>query len=147
MAHRVVKKQIVQKVGKKDQQHKYEELVQVDRDIDEKVNEKANSNKEFNADLKDLRKARKSVLDIIDSGEETLDVDCYEVPDEARMEMTYRRVDNGKELPEYTRPMTADERQLNFDDLPEDDQAPSSSEEPDRTDDAGEPEAEDEVAQ
>ncbi len=126
MAHRVVKKQIVQKVGKKDQQSKYEELVQVDRDIDEKVNEKANANKEFNADLKDLRKARKSVLDVIDSGEETLDVDCYEVPDEARMEMTYRRVDNGKELPEYTRPMTADERQLNFDDLPDDDQAPSS---------------------
>jgi hypothetical protein len=121
MAHRIVKKQITQKVAKKQQQEKYEQLVQVDRDIDEKAAEKAGANKEFNADLKDLRKARKTLLDVIDSGEETLDVDCYEVPDEARMEMTYRRVDNDVELPEFTRPFTAEERQLNFDDVTPDD--------------------------
>jgi hypothetical protein len=141
MERRTVKKQITQKVTKKDQAAKHDRLVEVDRELLQVASEKAESNSDFNGQLKSLRKEQKALLDVIDSGEETLDVDCYEVPDEARMEMTYRRVDNDVELPEFTRPFTADERQMNFDYLAalDDDQEPS--EDPDDS------EPEDEVAQ
>lgn len=114
----IIKKEIKQKVTKKGQVEKYERLTEVDRELLRVKADKTEENSKFNAELKSLREEQKSLLDVIDSGKETITVDCTQEIDEERMEVIFRRVDTGDVLPEFTRPMTPGERQMGFDDVP-----------------------------
>lgn len=109
------KKEITVDVPKKDQKVKHERLVEVDRELLAVKAEKDSANGEFNGQLKALRNEQKSILDTIETGQETIEVECYEEVDESRLEMVTKRVDNDQILPELTRPLTPEERQMGFD--------------------------------
>src|SRR5690606_10655026 len=100
---------------KKDQAKKHDRLAEVDREILNVSAEKADANGDFNKQLKELRKEQKAILDTLDTGKETIEVDCYEEVDEQRLEMLTKRADNDQILPEFTRPLTAEERQMTID--------------------------------
>jgi hypothetical protein len=109
---RTFKKEIIVDLPKENQQDKHERLAEVDRAILESAAAKAAANGEFNAELKELRKEQKTILDTLTTGKETIEVDCYEEIDERRLEILTRRVDTNDVLHEFTRPMTAEERQV-----------------------------------
>lgn len=86
-----------------------DELVKVDTAIDETRSEKHQANVEFNEKLKPLEKRRKEVLEAIETGRETLEVDCVERWDYKTNRVVFVRKDNGEEVDE--RAMDGDERQ------------------------------------
>lgn len=86
-----------------------DELVKVDTAIDETRSEKHQANVEFNEKLKPLEKRRKEVLEAIETGRETLEVDCVERWDYKTNRVVFVRKDNGEEVNE--RAMDGDERQ------------------------------------
>lgn len=110
------RKEIKVKVKKSEQETKKDELVQVDRQIRERAEEKASAMAEFNDDLKKLRERQRKLLDVIKDGEETVEVECVEEADERRMEVKTIRKDTGEVIDR--RPMTADERQLGLAEVP-----------------------------
>jgi hypothetical protein len=106
------RKEIVINVAKENQQERHERLAEVDRELLEVAAEKAAANGEFNGKLKALRKEQATILEVLQTGQEKVEVDCYEEIDEQRLEILTRRLDTNDVLHEFTRPMTAEERQV-----------------------------------
>lgn len=98
---------------------KYKELVEVDKTIDQVSAQKSASMADYNQELKGQRKRRADLLNIIETKIETRSVVCEERINEERQEIEVVRLDTGKVVEELTRPMTADERQLDLDDVAE----------------------------
>lgn len=110
-------KEIVVKVTNKDRDEKKDELVEVDREIDRIAAEKSAAGSEFNRQLKDERKRRADLLSTIESGTEKIEVEVFERLNDKLGQVETVRVDNGKVLPEFTRALTAEERQLDISEL------------------------------
>lgn len=106
------KKEIRVKVKKSEQEQKKDELVTVDREIQRVANEKAGDMANYNQDLKVLRERQRKLLDVIKDGEETLEIECVERVNERLGKVEVVRTDTGQIIDE--RPLTADERQLDF---------------------------------
>ena len=104
-------KEIIQTVEDDERTGKFEELLDIEKEIDSVIDEKAGFNQEKNAELKGLRAKRKSLMDTIDSGTERVEIECYEVFNDQLQEVQLFRADNDEQLVEHTRPMTAAERQ------------------------------------
>jgi hypothetical protein len=104
-------------VGKAGMAEKNAEFLTVNREIDKVADEKAGSVSGFNQQLKDLRKKRKSLMDVMEEGFETIEVDAYERVNDQLMQIETVRRDNGKVVEELTRPMSAEERQLGLEDV------------------------------
>lgn len=84
-------------------------LVEVDRKILAVEAEKAGAVSDFNKELKDLRKERVAILDVIGTGKERKQIACYEERDDRRGHMLTRRVDTDEIVDE--RPLSASERE------------------------------------
>jgi hypothetical protein len=87
-------------------------LAEVDREILTIKSEKKETNRELNGRIKVLEAEQEQILKERETGKRTIAVDCYEEIDEQRLEMVTKRVDNDQILPEFTRPLTAQERQV-----------------------------------
>lgn len=87
---------------------KKDRLVDVDRKILEVEAEKAAAVSEFNKELKELRKERVTLLDVIGTGKVKREVECYEDRDDRRGHMLVRRLDTDEVVDE--RPLSASER-------------------------------------
>jgi predicted phage-related endonuclease len=110
-------KTIQVKVGAKGQEAKKDELVGVDREINRVEGEKAAEMNEFNSQLKGLRKQRNQLLDTIENGIEEQEIEVFERLNDKLQQVETIRVDTGKVMPEFTRALTAEERQLDISDL------------------------------
>jgi hypothetical protein len=104
-------------VNKAGMAEKNAEFLAVNRKIDEVAAEKAAASADYNERLKALRLQRKTLMDVMDEGFETVQVDAYERVNEQLMQIETVRRDTGKVVDELTRPMSADERQLSIDDV------------------------------
>lgn len=93
---------------------KYKELVEVDEEIARTAAQKAAAMADYNLQLKDLRKQQTTLLGTIKTKIETRSVECEERLNEDRQEIEVVRLDTGKVVDEWTRPMTAEERQLDL---------------------------------
>ncbi len=91
-------------------------LVTVDQKIHSVVADKASSLGDYNGQLKALRDEQKKLLTAIETGVETVSVQVLERVDERRGEVHTVRVDTNEIIPELTRPLTGEERQLTLDD-------------------------------
>lgn len=105
-----------QTVANRELVEKYEELVEVDREIDKVGADKAAQMSDFNQELKGLRQKRKGLLDVINDGEQEVEVLCYTKVDEQLHQVVTYRCDNDEPIPELTRALTAAERQMNLED-------------------------------
>jgi hypothetical protein len=105
-------------VNKAGMAEKNAEFLAVNRKIDEVAAEKAAASADCNERLKALRLQRKTLMDVMDEGFETVQVEAYERVNEQLQQIETVRKDNKKVIEELTRPMTAEERQLSFDDAP-----------------------------
>ncbi len=83
-------------------------LVAVDKEIDAIAAEKAKAVGEYNADLKDKRAERTTLLGVISSGSSKVEIICYNERDDRRGMMLTRRKDTGEVVDE--RALTAEER-------------------------------------
>jgi len=92
-------------------------LVACDNEIERIEQEKAQAMSGFNADLKDKRNERRTLLGAINSGQEERPVMCFEEPDEKRHLMLVLRADNRTEVD--SRPLTAEDLQTTIDDVAE----------------------------
>ena len=90
--------------------------------------EKSEYARQKNAELKALRKSQVDNLNTIETGRETIEVECRHEIDEQRLEMLTKRVDTGETLHAFTRALTAEERQTRFGDPPAEE--PEQPEEP-----------------
>lgn len=88
----------------------------VDREILNVQADKAQALGEHNGRLKELRDEHRKLLTAIETGVETVEVDVLERVNERRGEVETVRCDTGEVIPELTRPLTSEERQLTFDD-------------------------------
>lgn len=109
--------EIVVNVSNKERDEKKDELVEVDREIDRIAAEKSAADSEFNQQLKGELKRRTDLLNTIESGTEKQEVEVFERLNDKLGQIETVRVDNGKVLPEFTRALTAEERQLDIMDL------------------------------
>jgi len=105
------------KVASKDRQEKTDHLAVVDRKILEVQACKAADVSDYNQKLKDLRAEQKALLDTIESGIQHVKVEIYEKLNEQLGQVETIRVSDGKVLPEFTRPLNKEERQLDIMDL------------------------------
>jgi hypothetical protein len=76
------------------------------------MNEKAGDNSRHNKRLKDLREEATRIRNALDTGKETIHVDCYERINEQLQQVETVRKDTETVLPDLTRPMTSAERQV-----------------------------------
>lgn len=88
----------------------------VDREILNVQADKAQALGEHNGRLKELRDEHRKLLTAIETGVETVEVDVLERVNERRGEVETVRCDTGEVIPELTRPLTSEERQLTLDD-------------------------------
>src|SRR5690606_9148352 len=116
-ARRIFPVSIVQQVGDEERTAKLEELRELDEAIDKADAEKKASAVDHNATIKALRASKKAVMNVLGSGVERVDVDAYTVVDHQVGEVRTYRVDNDQLIPERTRPLTSEERQMNIDEL------------------------------
>lgn len=112
------KKQIKLKLTAEQKTERKDRLVTVEQELDRVKSEKRDACVTFNDETKELAKERKELLIAITTGIEEKDVDCYQRVDEKRLEVQYVRVDTQELIPELTRPMTVEERQMKLDDAP-----------------------------
>lgn len=86
--------------------------VEIGREIAEAQEEKAGDNSRHNQRLKALREEERRIRDAISTGKETIHVDCYERINEQLQQVETVRRDTEQVLPNLTRPMTSEERQV-----------------------------------
>lgn len=108
-------REITQAVSKKDQSGR---LAEIDREILDVTAEKTEANADFNKQLKELRKDQRAILDSIETGELRAEVEVYEEFDEERLEVLTKRADDDQVIPELTRPMSPEERQMSLGEEP-----------------------------
>jgi hypothetical protein len=146
-ARRIFKKEIVVEVATGDIEKKDKINTELTKEILKSQAEKSEWNREKNAELKALRKSQIDNLNTIETGRENVAIDCYEDIDEQRLEMVTRRMmgeapsEDDPILHEFTRPLTAQERQVA---LPEPE--PEGGEDDDADGDPGMDENEDDAA-
>jgi|GEM_PF-6261008 len=105
------------KVGSGGQLEKKDQLVEVRREFAKVSGAKALDMKDYNQSLKDLRTQEKELLDTIANGIAEVDVDVVERLNDKLQQVETFRVDTGKIIPELTRPLNQEERQLSIEDL------------------------------
>lgn len=109
--------EIMQMVADDAKAGKAYEVIEADKELNAKEAEASVRRKEINAELKEARAYRNKLLEVVESGVERVNVEVYTKIDEQRMEVLSYRADNDDPLPELTRPMTPDERQMNLEEL------------------------------
>lgn len=87
-------------------------LVEIDRQINETLGAKARVMAEHNEALRDKRATQRTLLENINTGTETREVDCWSEPDFPTNRMVTYRADNREQIEE--RALTADERQASM---------------------------------
>ena len=120
---------------------KYKELVEVDKTIDSVAAQKSAAMADYNQQLKDHRKHRTDLLNTIETKIETRSVECEERINEQLQQIEIVRLDTGKVVEEWSRPLTAEERQLDLEDAAnqdEDADLDDSDDEEDEDDEAAE---------
>jgi hypothetical protein len=112
----IFKREITVKLDKNELGPRKDRLCEVDRQILNVQADKAGALSGFNEQLKGLRDEHRKLLTAIETGTETTEVEVFERVDDRRGEVLTIRVDTNKPLPELTRPLTGDERQLGIED-------------------------------
>lgn len=105
------------KVASADRQGKTDHLAVVDRKILEVQACKAADVSDYNQKLKDLRAERKALLDTIENGVAKVKVVVGERLNERLGQVETFRLDTGMVIPELTRALSREERQLDITDL------------------------------
>ena len=114
---RKIAKEFTQEITDEQAIEKYKELVEVDQEIARTSAQKASAMTDYNQQLKDLRKHQTTLLNTIETKIETRSIECEERINEARQEIEVYRLDTGSLVPEMTRPLTQEERQLDLEDV------------------------------
>jgi hypothetical protein len=105
------------KVASADRQGKTDHLAVVDRKILEVQASKAADVSDYNQKLKDLRAEQKALLDTIENGVAKVKVVVGERLNDQTGQVETYRLDTGMVIPELTRALSREERQLDITDL------------------------------
>lgn len=125
----VIQKEITVALKKNERAEYDHKAVELMRQIDNLKSEKASANADWNKDIKDLTKARLAAMDASETGCATVMVPCFWRLNDQLGQAELVRKDNGKIVPEYTRALSAEERQTGLFDGSEGDDGADDEEE------------------